>query len=242
MIKSAGNSSSGEDDSGSSGTLSYLDGKNFTNSDVTKHDLGKTGKGVTAEAIDKWINAVAPSNSKMRGLGKTYIKAGKESGLDPRYLVAHSAVETGWGTSNLSRSGNVEKGNWYGIGAFDNNPNNGFNYGSGIVGGAKWIRNNFYDKGQKTLKTMRHNGGQHEYATDPNWDRTIASIMKGSEKYIAGGGGRDFDKEINTKVVPTKKEPSNKTYSKNISIDIPGHYSDERISKIIYERVLQEMK
>ena len=30
---------------------------------------------------------------------------------------------------------------------------------------------------------MRNNGGTHEYATDPNWDEKIASIMKGAESY-----------------------------------------------------------
>ncbi|UXE02953.1 endolysin [Staphylococcus phage Koomba-kaat_1] len=183
------NKGSSSDSISSGGTLDYLDGKNFTDKDVTKHDLGKTAKGVNAEMLNKWIESQAPSNSKMRGLGELYMKAGKESGLDPRYLVAHSAVETGWGTSNLSKGGDPNKGNWFGIGAFDNNPNNGFNYGLGIVGGAKWIRDNFYNKGQKNLHDMRHNNGVHEYATAGNWDTMIASIMQGSDKFIGGGGG-----------------------------------------------------
>jgi len=200
---------------------------------VTKHDLGKTPKGITAEMLDKWINAVAPGNSKMRGLGKTYLKAGKESGLDPRYLVAHSAVETAWGTSNLSSKGNVEKGNWFGIGAFDNNPNNGFNYGLGIVGGAKWIAENFYSKGQKTLKTMRHNNGQHEYATDPNWDTTIASIMKGSEKYIkAGRGGAGYG---SGSVVDSNRDT---TTNLKLEIDVPQGYDSDKASDYVARQVV----
>lgn len=184
-----GNGDGSGDGSGSSGggSLSYLgDGEKWTDKDITKHDLGKTVMGITAKELDAWIDEVAPANSSMRGLGATFIEAGEKSGLDPRYLVAHSAVETGWGTSNLSKGGDPNKGNWFGIGAFDDNPNNGFNYGNGIVGGAQWIADNFYKNGQTTLDKMRHNGGQHEYATDPNWDKTIASIMKGSEQYTKG--------------------------------------------------------
>lgn len=184
------NGGSGGDSSGGtsgSGSLDYLgDGKKWTNEDITKHDLGKTVMGLTAKELDEWIDSVAPEGSAMRGMGADFLEAGKQSGLDPRYLIAHSAVETGWGTSALSKNGDKNAGNWFGIGAFDNDPNNGFKYGDGLTGGAKWIADNFYSAGQTTLETMRHNGGQHEYATDPDWDKKIASIMKGSESYTKG--------------------------------------------------------
>lgn len=235
----------GDDKGGSSGELGYLNGKNFTNKDVTKHDLGKTAKGVNAEMLNKWIDATAPKNSKMRGLGETYMKAAKESGLDPRYLVAHSAVETGWGTSNLSGGGDKDKGNWFGIGAFDNNPNNGFNYGQGIIGGAKWIRKNFYDKGQKTLGTMRHNGGKHEYATDPNWDKTIAGIMSGSDKFLSKGGkgggySSTYDNVMSNPILTTTlntQEQEDKNLDFNI--EVPKGATPKETGKAIGRRLKQ---
>ncbi|TGE18555.1 peptidoglycan DD-metalloendopeptidase family protein, partial [Staphylococcus petrasii] len=147
------------------------------------HDLGVTSKNISAAGLNRWL-----AGTGMAGLGAIFMRAGKASGLDPRYLVAHAAVETGWGASAMSGRGNVSHGNWFGIGAFDNNPNNGFNYGLGIVGGAKWIRRNFYDRGQRTVYRMRHNGGVHQYATAGNWDTMIAGIMAGSSKYFATGG------------------------------------------------------
>ncbi|WJJ57810.1 glucosaminidase [Staphylococcus phage 80A] len=186
--------------------------------------------------LNKWIDAMAPKNSKMRGLGEIYMKAGKASGLDPRYLVAHSAVETAWGTSNLSHGGDPKKGNWYGIGAFDNNPNNGFNYGLGIVGGAKWIAKNFYSRGQKTLHKMRHNGGQHEYATAGNWDTMIASIMGSSDKFLKGGKGGRFSP-------PQTETVKSTTRSKNLDLNltIPEGYDVDKASDMIVNEVVNYM-
>lgn len=172
---------------GASGNLSVLgDGKKWTNTNIKQHDLGSTVGGLTAEQLDAWIDSNAPANSPMRGLGSTFLQAGEESGLDPRYLIAHAALETGWGTSNLSGNGDAKNGNWFGIGAFDNNPNNGFNYSDGIVGGAKWIAENYYKNGQTTLHGMVNDPNGHNYATDPQWADKIASIMSGSDKFTTG--------------------------------------------------------
>lgn len=185
---------------GASGNLSVLgDGKKWTNSNITQHDLGSTVGGLTAEQLDAWIDSNAPANSPMRGLGSTFLQAGEESGLDPRYLIAHAALETGWGTSNLSGNGDVKNGNWFGIGAFDSNPNNGFNYSDGIVGGAKWIAENYYKNGQTTLHGMVNDPNGHNYATDPQWADKIASIMSGSDKFTTGSA-QTFKTENNVTV------------------------------------------
>lgn len=169
---------------GVGGNLDYTGSGDFwTSTNIKNHDLAKTVNTLTAEQLDEWINSKAPKNSIMRGMGETFMKAGQESGLDPRYLVAHAAHETAWGTSRIAR----DKGNMYGIGAFDASPYaSAYGYNgteAGIIEGAKWIAKNYYGRGQTTLETMRHNGGTHEYATDPLWDEKIAAIMKGSENY-----------------------------------------------------------
>lgn len=171
---------------GPGGSLDYTgNGDYWTNSDIRQHDLAKTSNALTAEDLDEWINSNTTKDSLMRGMGATFMEAGNQSGLDPRYLVAHAAHETGWGTSSIVKN----KNNMFGIGAFDASPgSSAYSFSDpkeGIIGGAKWIAENYYKEGQTTLDSMRNNGGNHEYATDPNWDEKIAAIMKGSEKYTS---------------------------------------------------------
>lgn len=170
---------------GVGGELSYTGNEEYwTNKDITKHDLGKTSDTLTAQQLDDWIDAnTKGKDSVMKGMGSAFMEAGKETGLDPRYLVAHSAQETGWGTSQIAK----DKNNMFGIGAFDDSPySSAYGYGStkeGIMNGAKFIAKDYYKEGQTTLDSMRNNGGKHEYATDPGWATKIGSIMKGSEGY-----------------------------------------------------------
>lgn len=169
---------------GVGGELSYTGNSEYwTNTDLTQHDLGKTSNALTADQLDDWINSNTTKGSTMRGMGTAFMDAGKESGLDPRYLVAHSAHETGWGTSDISK----DKSNMFGIGAFDDSPYSsahGYkNPRDGIIKGAKFIADDYYSKGQTTLDKMRNNNGNHEYATDPGWATKIGATMKGSEKF-----------------------------------------------------------
>lgn len=169
------------------GDLEYVNsGEYWTNSDLTKHDLKRTVSTLTAGQLNAWLNTKLGSrNSLMRNMGEAFMEAGKVSGLDPRYLVAHAAIESGWGTSNI----NTDKHNFYGIGAFDNSPYaSAYDWSDpkdGIIGGAEWISKEYYEIGQTTLYTMRHDptGGGHNYATDPQWHTKIASTMKGSEDF-----------------------------------------------------------
>lgn len=184
-IMGVASGTTGATGTGSSVTgMSYTgSGEYWTNTDIKQHDLAVTSNTLTADQLNEWINSNASEGSAMYGMGQAFLDAGTQSGLDPRYLVAHAAQETGWGSSQYAQAGN-----FYGIGAFDSNPDNALKYGNasastGIIEGAKWIADNYYSQGQTTLDSMRNNGGVHEYATDPNWDEAIASIMKGSESY-----------------------------------------------------------
>ena len=145
--------------------------------ELRTRNLGQFSE-ITVEQINKWINSRAKKGSNMYNAGKYFIKASNESGLDPRYLVAHAAIETGWGTSDICRM----KYNFFGISAFDASPfASASKWGGieeGIVKGAIWIATNYYAKGQTSLYTMRHNKGKHQYATDAEWDIKIAKTMK----------------------------------------------------------------
>lgn len=193
------------------------DGKKWTDPNIKNHDLGQTVSGLTAEELDAWIDAKAPPNSPMRGMGALYIEAGEKSGLDPRYLVAHSALETGWGMSNLSGGGDQANGNWFGIGAFDDNPNNGYNYDLGLVGGAEWIADNYYNNGQTTLDSMVNDPGGHNYATDPEWADKIASIMAGSDPYTKSAPQTfNTTNEVNVRVGDSRSAPDAQQVGRSI--------------------------
>lgn len=149
--------------------------------DYRHEDLGSWST-MSVQEMNKWINSKARDGSPFKGQGKIFLDAAAKSGLDPRYIVAHAAVESAWGTSKICK----DKNNYFGIGAFDSSPyKSAYSFGSGIaagvIGGAEWISKNYYNGkyNQKSLYTMR-NHKSHGYATDPSWDSTIAQIMAGA--------------------------------------------------------------
>lgn len=137
------------------------------------------------EIIDYWAK-LRNGNMPFSGKGQIFIDAAKESGLDPVYILAHAAFESAWGTSYYAANHH----NYFGIGAFDSNPNNAINYGNdgmanGIIQGAKWIADNYYSAGQTSLYTMRYSqSGSHNYCSSTTWGDNIASIMRTSYQII----------------------------------------------------------
>ena len=171
----------------------------WTNSDVTKHDLGKRLQGITATQINNWIRAKAP-NSPFNGQGQAFIEAQKQSGLDARYILAHAALESAWGTSRIAR----EYHNYFGINAYDSNPDNAKKSSNrslqaGIINGAVWIKEHYYNRGQKTLYAMNHDKNGHNYASDKAWGDKIANIMKGSERYTNPGATASSTEQVSYK-------------------------------------------
>lgn len=128
---------------------------------------------ISEEEFNKWIAKNAPKGSPFIGRADVFLEASEITGLDPRYILAHASIESGWGTSRLART----KGNYFGIGAFDSNPSAAYNMGNGmregIINGAKWIKAKYYDKGRTTLNKMKAAG----YASDPEWVNKIVSNM-----------------------------------------------------------------
>ena len=171
----------------------------WTNSDVTKHDLGKRLQGITATQINNWIRAKAP-NSPFNGQGQVFIEAQKQSGLDARYILAHAALESAWGTSRIGR----QYHNYFGINAYDSNPDNAKKSSNrslqaGIINGAVWIKEHYYNRGQKTLYAMNHDKNGHNYASDKAWGDKIANIMKGSERYTNAGATASSTEQVSYK-------------------------------------------
>ena len=211
------------------GTVSVSNAKYWTNKNITHHDLGWTLNGLSAGQLNNWIRAKAPG-SPFNGQGNVFMEAQKQSGLDARYILAHAALESAWGRSNIAKRYN----NYFGIGAFDNDPNNAKNFSnsglaSGIINGAKWIAKNYYNSSYKqtTLYKMRNNNGVHQYATDPNWHNKIANIMKGSERYTRPAvPSKNKTKEV-LETVSENKEVEKETNLKGYKYDDGRYFVDK---------------
>ena len=184
--------------------------------ELRARNLGKFSK-VTEKQLNAWINSKAKKTSLMYNTGKYFIEASKKSGLDPRYLVAHAACETGWGTSNICR----DKFNFFGISAFDASPYaSASKWGGvkeGIIQGAIWISKNYYHKNQTTLYTMRHNNGVHQYATAADWDITIATIMQSGPINTSGTSSKKILSKINNSSSTTDEDTTESSTSTEYS-------------------------
>ncbi|WYP25848.1 SH3 domain-containing protein [Alkalihalobacillus sp. FSL W8-0930] len=145
---------------------------------------------LSAQSIN---NQLLNGKGSLSGQGQAFIDAAKANGVNEIYLVSHALLETGNGTSPLAK-GISHNGktvyNMYGIGAYDGNAekagaayayNQGwFSKESAIIGGAKFVGNNYISKGQNTLYKMRWNPdapATHQYATDIGWAEKQTSRM-----------------------------------------------------------------
>lgn len=163
--------------------LYYLNPKNFENDPYGKYMFYKLNYASGANTSE--LSSVLKGQGILSGREAAFIQGAHDYNVSPIYLVAHSMLETGRGTSVLANGVNVNGKyyyNMYGIAAYDSDP---VYYGSqyaakmgwdtpekAIIGGAKWISDNYinnqnYD--QNTLYKMRWNIYGHQYATDIGW-------------------------------------------------------------------------
>lgn len=138
-------------------------------------DLGKY-QGISVSKL----NIILKGKGTLSGQGKAFADACKKYNLNEIYLISHAFLESGNGTSNFA-SGRYGAYNYFGIGAYDNNPNYAMTFAKNngwttpakaIIGGAKFVRGDYISKGQNTLYRMRWNPkhpATHQYATDINW-------------------------------------------------------------------------
>ncbi|WP_409349432.1 glucosaminidase domain-containing protein [Staphylococcus capitis] len=149
------------------------------------------------------LNKLLEGKGVLEGQGASFSQAAKKYGINEIYLISHALIETGNGTSDLAKGGDIVNGkftnksakkyhNVFGIGAYDDNPLiEGIKYAKeagwdsvskAIVGGAKFIGQSYVKAGQNTLYKMRWNPahpGTHQYATDINWANLNAQVIKG---------------------------------------------------------------
>ncbi|WP_353419207.1 glucosaminidase domain-containing protein [Staphylococcus delphini] len=173
-------------------------------------------QGLGAEELNKLLRG----KGILEGQGAAFKEAAQKHNINEVYLMSHAFLETGNGTSQLANGGHVGKNNkvvttgkpkyynMFGIGAIDTDAlRNGFKtaerYGwntvsKAIIGGAKFIRDQYIGSGQNTLYRMRWNPehpATHQYATDINWANVNAQRMKYFYDQI-GETGKYFDVDV----------------------------------------------
>ena len=198
-------------------TAEYMNPNNFFE-DAYKYqflDLS-VPNGVSEDAL----NAYLADKGILKGQAAAFIKAANEYGISEIYLVAHACLETGNGTSQLSRGVDMNGTtvyNMFGIGAYDDSALSSgalrayqLNWTSpeaAIMGGAQWISERYINSGmsrQNTLYKMRWNPerpGYHEYATDIRW-AVEQSVNIGKMFNSLGGAVAAFDVPVYNGMIP----------------------------------------
>ena len=155
------------------------DGINFENFTAENpflfRDLRKPTN-YTTEELDKVYSLMNIKGSRLAGKGAIFKEAEERYQVNALYLIAHSALESAWGRSQIAK----DKNNFFGIAAYDTTPYDSAksfdNVDKGILGAAKWIRQNYIDNG-RTYLGNKSSGMNVLYASDPYWGEKIASIM-----------------------------------------------------------------
>lgn len=132
---------------------------------------------VDVNAVNSFLNSLGEDNV-FYNQGQAFVDAAREYDIDVLYLIAHTMLETGYGTSALSKGviyqadTPVKVYNFFGIGAYDDDPLGGGSktaYQNGwttveaaLKGGVKWISENYVhskrtNQRQYTVYMMRWN-------------------------------------------------------------------------------------
>ncbi|HHW7842351.1 TPA: glucosaminidase domain-containing protein [Staphylococcus aureus] len=172
-------------------TSSAMNVKRIWESNTQCYQMLNLGKyqGVSVSSLNK----ILKGKGTLDGQGKAFAEACRKNNINEIYLIAHAFLESGYGTSNFA-SGRYGAYNYFGIGAYDNNPNYAMTFAKNkgwtspakaIMGGASFVRKDYINKGQNTLYRIRwnpKNPATHQYATAIEWCQhqasTIAKLYK----------------------------------------------------------------
>lgn len=163
----------------------YVNPKNFTQDSSAYFQFLKLSQTAGLNAAE--VNAkILYNKGILTGKGQAFIDAARAYSINELYLISHSLLETGNGTSELAK-GTMFNGkkvyNMYGVGAYDSNPlyygakyayeQGWFTPEAAIMGGAKFIGEKYIHHPtykQDTLYKMRWSpNALHQYATDVGW-------------------------------------------------------------------------
>lgn len=131
-----------------------------TKSNLTESDLEKAFK-----------------NTGMAGLGKYFVQAEKEYGVNALYLASLGAHESAWGTSDFAK----ERNNLFGWQSYDSNLNATKyfeNKGDGVLVVAKSLSKNYLTEGGCYFNGYTMKDVSKKYASDKEHSTKIYGVMK----------------------------------------------------------------
>ena len=178
----------GEVNNDADGTIAYASvGVDAYPGYVTKYMDLKNKMNISADQmnqlIDYWLDINGEKSSELKNQGQAFIDASKQTELDPIFLLALAAQEGGWGVSEI----HARKNNPYSINMVDYNVEAGYTLGDtfseGIINGAIWINDHYYNQGQTTLHDMIYGSKRYSTSAD-HWISGITNIMELSYNYI----------------------------------------------------------
>lgn len=132
----------------------------------------RTKTNLTGVELERFLEGTS-----LAGLGHSYALAEKEYGISSMVLLALSAHESAWGNSRIAR----DKNNLFGYMAYDNSP-----YASAkqfetredaVMTVASHLSRNYLTRGAKYFNGYTLADMNIKYASDPDWNVKITSIM-----------------------------------------------------------------
>jgi hypothetical protein len=143
---------------------------------------------VTGGQLDTAIDAISPG-SPLIGLGDTWVDVQNNRTINAIYMVAHAALESGWGESDIAQ----EKNNIYGFDARDICPyecaDQYASFEQCIRQVMEYVDNEYLTPGGTYYEGATLRGMNVHYATDNQWAEKIASIMNDIVAELPSGGG-----------------------------------------------------
>ncbi len=182
----------------------YVNPTNFSVDSAEYYQFLLLSKNTGASA-DELNRKVLAGKGILDGKAQAFVEASLKENINELYLISHALLETGNGTSELSRGILVDTidgvpvepmvvYNMFGIQARDEDPirlgaeyayqNGWFTPEAAIIGGAKYIGERYIHNPtyqQDTLYEMRWNPkkpGTHQYATDIGWAAKQVNNLK----------------------------------------------------------------
>jgi len=151
-------------------------------------DLKQTVSNLSAESIDNFFANQSGSHKSLEGIGQPVIDAARKYAINASYIVAHAILESGWGTSRISRDQN----NIFGWNAFDTNPGlaKHFDSRAQCIDFVMGRVNNLYldPKGKffvaRPCVGNKQIGMNVNYAVESDWGASIAAIARHMGKSI----------------------------------------------------------
>ncbi|GMA63463.1 peptidoglycan-binding protein [Alicyclobacillus fastidiosus] len=187
--------------------LSAVNGRSFSNVDLRY----SAPSSINANSINTFLSK---NGSPMTGLGQSFINAQNTYGVDANYLVSHAILESAWGKSQIA----LAKNNLFGYGAYDANPGDDagmFPSDAYAIQFQAWeVRNNYLNPGGSEYVSPTLNGMNVNYATDPNWANSIATLMN-ELATSSGSSVSDYTQYPSSTSVPQPKSNVEPAYNLN---------------------------